>query len=91
MESVLLKLDRYSTAGARTMAEAGRNASFSAAVLHGLWAFLRTYFLRLGFLDGRWGFMLAVFNAECTYYRYIKRWLATRPEVGGTRQGGSVS
>lgn len=85
MESVLLKLDRYSTAGARTMAERGRRASFAGAIGHGLWAFVRTYFLRRGFLDGRWGFMLAVFNAETTYYRYIKRWLAERPEVGGAR------
>ena len=42
------------------------------AVLRALWAFVRTYFLRAGFLDGREGFMLAVSNAEGTYYRYIK-------------------
>ena len=28
--------------------------------------------LRAGFLDGRHGFMLAVSNAEGTYYRYVK-------------------
>ena len=37
---------------------------------HGWWAFFRTYVLRLGFLDGREGFMLAVSNAEGSYYRY---------------------
>jgi glycosyltransferase involved in cell wall biosynthesis len=36
----------------------------------------RCYFLRLGFLDGR--FLLAVFNAEGTYYRYLKAWLTPR-------------
>ena len=41
-------------------------------MLHGWWAFTRTYFLRLGFLDGREGFMLAVANAEGSYYRYLK-------------------
>jgi hypothetical protein len=30
---------------------------------------------RLGFLDGRKGFLLAVSNAEGTYYRYVKLWL----------------
>jgi glycosyltransferase involved in cell wall biosynthesis len=38
----------------------------------GAWAFIRTYVLRAGFLDGRHGFMLAVSNAEGTYYRYLK-------------------
>jgi hypothetical protein len=33
---------------------------------------VRTYFLRLGFLDGREGFMLAVANAEGAYYRHLK-------------------
>ena len=28
--------------------------------------------LNAGFLDGREGFMLAVSNAEGTYYRYLK-------------------
>lgn len=78
MESVLEKLNRYSTAGARDMAAAGRKGSLGRAVAHGLWAFFRTYVLRLGFLDGRWGFMLAVSNAEGTYYRYVKLWLLQR-------------
>ena len=78
MESVLEKLNRYSTASARDMTTAGRKGSLGRAVAHGLWAFFRTYVLRLGFLDGRWGFMLAVSNAEGTYYRYVKLWLLQR-------------
>lgn len=81
MEAVLEKLNRYSSASARDMTTAGRKGSLGRAVGHGLWAFFRTYFLRLGFLDGRFGFMLAVSNAEGTYYRYVKLWLAQRPEV----------
>jgi hypothetical protein len=34
--------------------------------------------LRLGFLDGREGFMLAVANAEGSYYRYLKLMLLER-------------
>ena len=33
---------------------------------------LRTYVLKRGFLDGRLGFVLAVYVAEGTYYRYLK-------------------
>jgi glycosyltransferase involved in cell wall biosynthesis len=81
MESVLEKLNRYSTASARDMTASQRRGSLGRAIVHGLWAFFRTYFLRLGFLDGRWGFMLAVSNAEGTYYRYVKLWLMQRDGV----------
>jgi hypothetical protein len=79
LETVLDKLNRYSTAGAQRMLLQGRRASVGGAVLRGLWAFVRTYLLQLGFLDGRMGFLLAVSNAEGTYYRYLKLWLLQRP------------
>ena len=47
-------------------------SSSSTAVDRGAWAFVRTYFFKRGFLDGREGFILAVSNAEGTYYRYLK-------------------
>jgi glycosyltransferase involved in cell wall biosynthesis len=72
IHDVLEKLDRYSTGNARDMLAAGQSAGVGKAVMHGLFAFVRTYFLRLGFLDGQHGLMLAVYNAEYTYYKYIK-------------------
>lgn len=80
MEEVLRKVDQYSTAGAERMHGKGRQASLTGAVLRGWWSFMRTYFLRLGFLDGREGFMLAVSNAEGTYYRYVKLLLLNRKQ-----------
>jgi hypothetical protein len=43
-----------------------------------LWAFFRAYILQCGFLDGREGFLLAVANAEGSYYRYMKAWFLER-------------
>lgn len=77
-EEVLRKVDQYSTAGAQRMHAKGRQATLAGAVVRGLWSFVRTYFLRLGFLDGREGFMLAVSNAEGTYYRYVKLLMLNR-------------
>ncbi|WP_244813869.1 glycosyltransferase family 2 protein [Caballeronia sp. Lep1P3] len=71
-ETVLRKLDAYSTAGARQRHAAGKRGSLGIAVTRGLWAFVRTYVLRRGFLDGRSGFMIAVFNAQTVYYRFVK-------------------
>ena len=77
-EEVLQKVNHYSSAGAAMMQRHGRQATLTGAVLRGLWSFIRTYFLRAGFLDGREGFMLAISNAEGTYYRYIKLMLLNK-------------
>jgi hypothetical protein len=72
LHDVLEKLDRYSSGSARDMQMRGRNASLAKAIGHGLFAFVRTYLLKLGFLDGRHGLMLAIYNAEYAYYKYVK-------------------
>ena len=72
---VLTKMDRYSSASAEQLYLLGKNSNLPKALAHGLWAFVRTYVLRAGFLDGAQGFALAVSNAEGTYYRYLKLWL----------------
>ena len=78
LEEVLHKTNQYSTAGAQMHYQRGRQSSLSGAVIRGLWSFVRTYVLRAGFLDGREGFMLAVSNAEGTYYRYVKLMLLNK-------------
>ena len=72
LESVINKMNLYSTGGARDNLKSGKKGSLRKAILHGLWAFFRTYFIRVGFLDGKEGVMLAIANAEVTYYRYLK-------------------
>ena len=88
LEEVLQKVNSYSTWGAQTLASHGRGAGLSTAIGHGAWAFFRTYLLRRGFLDGREGFMLAISNAEGTYYRYLKLMLMRK---GKQRRSDQVS
>jgi len=84
VHDVLEKLDRYSSGSARDMHSRGRSASLAKAIAHGVFAFVRTYLLKLGFLDGRHGLMLAIYNAEYAYYKYVKLMFIqsppTRPE-----------
>jgi len=81
LEAMMNKTNSYSTAGALMLHGQGRRASLVMAVLRGLWTFLRTYIFRLGFLDGREGFILAVANAEGSYYRYLKLMLLSEKAV----------
>jgi glycosyltransferase involved in cell wall biosynthesis len=80
LEDALSRMDRYSTASAQAILASGRRVSFFTGVGHGLFAFLRTYVLRAGFLDGPEGFLLAVANAQGSFYRYMKVWLAARQQ-----------
>lgn len=72
LEEMLAKKDRYSTLGAVKLAKEGKRHGMSAALMHGLWSFVRTYILKLGFLDGWPGFVIALGNFEETFYKYAK-------------------
>lgn len=83
LDQMLGKMNSYSTASARMFHERGRRASLATALAHGGWMFIRTYFLRAGFLDGREGLMLAIANAEGSYYRYLKLMLLSEKAASG--------
>jgi len=78
LEDSLSRMDRYSSARAQMIVDSGRSVWFLTGIVRGLWTFVQTYFIRLGFLDGREGLLLAVLNAEGTYYRYMKAWMKGR-------------
>ncbi|AGX86544.1 glycosyltransferase family 2 protein [Candidatus Symbiobacter mobilis] len=71
---VLRKIDRYSTASSAQAYARGKRASVLGAMGHGLWAFLRTFFLQAGFLDGEHGLVLAIARAQGSYYNHLKLW-----------------
>jgi len=73
LEDVIDKMNRYSTAGALQRLERGvRRGGMGLVVFKAIWSFCRAYFMRCGFLDGREGFIVAVSNAEGTFYRQLK-------------------
>jgi hypothetical protein len=49
-----------------------KTSSFSRALFHSCMTFLKNYFLKRGILGGREGFILSVYNAQTTYYKYLK-------------------
>ncbi|MEO7057354.1 MAG: glycosyltransferase family 2 protein [Caldimonas sp.] len=71
-DDALAKLNRYSSGRAADHAAAGRAGGVLPALLHAAWAFVRSYVVRRGFLDGGAGFVVAVYVAEGTWWRYLK-------------------
>jgi len=72
LEQMIHKMQRYSTLGAQKLQRKEKNATMWKALLHAMWSFFRIYFLKLGFLDGWAGFLIAFGNFEGTFYRYAK-------------------
>ena len=73
VEQMLGKMNHYTTAGALRLQQAGRRSGLAGAIGRGLWAFVRVYLLKRGFLDGAEGFIMAVSTAESAYYKHLKR------------------
>lgn len=72
LDEVLNKINLYSTYSAHEKQAKAQNGNLIKALIHGLWMFIRCYVLKFGFLDGKQGFILAIANAESSYYRYLK-------------------
>lgn len=77
VEDFLRKMQSYSTLFAEEN-QYKKNSSLLKALLHSWYAFFRTYILKRGCLGGREGFIISVYNAQTTFYKYLKLWEANR-------------
>jgi len=67
------KFNRYTTLAAEEMVKKGRSFSI-IDLLRPVGIFIKMYFLKLGFLDGIQGFILAVFSSAYVFTKYCKFW-----------------
>jgi len=65
----------YAWLGAQKRFASGKAGfGLSGAVLRALWTFIQIYFIRLGFLDGRVGFLVAVMYSQGSFNKYAGLW-----------------
>lgn len=72
------RMNRYSSLAALEIRKEGRRVSGIDLAARPLFAFLKTFVIRGGFLDGRLGLKISVLYAYYTFYKYVKAW-----EAGG--------
>jgi len=84
LSNILLKIDRYSTLGAREAYAAGKRSSIYSAAFRAFLVFFQNYFLRLGILDGSQGLTLSITDSMNKFCKYAK--LA---ELGKEMKGAS--
>ena len=69
-----LRMDRYTTLGAKQSHAQGKRASLASLVLSPTVVFFRAYVLKLGFLDGVPGLAIARFAAHYEFLKNLKLW-----------------
>jgi glycosyltransferase involved in cell wall biosynthesis len=69
----LYKMNRYSSYSANIRIQEQKPITFLKLLLGSVWMFNRCYFIQRGFLDGKVGFLLAVMQAQGTFYRGVKQ------------------
>ncbi|HRD71295.1 MAG TPA: glycosyltransferase family 2 protein [Legionella sp.] len=70
---VLYKLNKYSSYSAKTRIEMHKKTGFIRTCISTGWMFGRCFILQRGFLDGKLGFLFALFSAQGTFYRGMKQ------------------
>lgn len=71
IEEFLTKMQVYSSLFAEQNRDR-KSSSLGKAIGHGLGAFLKSYILKRGFLGGRRGLIISLYNSHTTYYKYLK-------------------
>ncbi|MEN8263328.1 MAG: glycosyltransferase family 2 protein [Nitrospirota bacterium] len=68
------RMEKYSTLAAKEIRKNSGNAGLFSLTIKPLSTFIKMYLLRLGFLDGSRGLMLAVLYSYYTFLKYAKTW-----------------
>lgn len=78
------KMQQYTELSADQAAGRKRTGPMRAT-LHAFWAFVRTYMFKAGFVDGGYGWLIAINSANIVFYKHMKIWEKNR----NRRHGGS--
>lgn len=80
----------YAWLGAQKRFASGKMGfGLTGAALRALWTFIQIYFIRLGFLDGRVGFLVAVMYSQGSFNKYAGLWTLRHPVL--LKQNAEIS
>ena len=71
------RIKRYTTLSVKQMKKDNRKSRWYNLVLNPAAAFIKMYFLKKGFLDGRLGFIVCVLYSYYAFMKYAKLWEKT--------------
>ncbi len=74
IEHYFMKFNSYTSLAAVELVRNGKRFRITDILLRPLFIFIKMYMLKLGFLDGVQGFILAVFSSAYVFTKYCKFW-----------------
>ncbi|MBG3130128.1 glycosyltransferase family 2 protein [Proteus mirabilis] len=72
---------KYASEWAKERHQRGKTTSYGSILSHTAGAFFKTWLLRMGFLDGKQGLVLAFVNAQYTFNKYASLWELSQKTV----------
>lgn len=72
MEQHYMQAQKFTDIAAKELFDNGKRASFFKLVIRPVIKFIRDYFINLGFLDGKAGYIVCRISAYATYLKYKK-------------------
>jgi len=66
------QMNKFTDLSAIQMKQKGKKSSLCGAIFRASWKFIHDYFLKRGFLDGRYGFIISVVSSFTTFVKYAK-------------------
>ena len=80
LDDHLRRMHTYAALIADQMRDVGKRKGFSAIIINPVWRFLRGMIFKRGFLDGWRGLAFHLVEARYVREKYLRAWLASRPE-----------
>lgn len=69
---IVAKMENYSNLASKELFQNNARINAVTPIFHGLWMFIRTFFLELGILEGFDGFVISIMNAGGSFLKYAK-------------------
>ncbi len=71
-EQHIQQAEKFSTIGAKALFDQGKKSSYAHLVFKPFARFVRNYIIKLGFLDGIYGWRICIISAKSNYWKYAK-------------------
>ena len=65
-------IDKFSDISANAMHESGKGLALIKMLISPIVKFIKSYFIKLGFLDGKYGFIVSWYSSYATFLKYYK-------------------
>ena len=72
IEQHIRQINKFSEISAKALFEKGKKSNLLKILISPVIKFIKSYFIKLGFLDGFSGFVVCVNSAYATYLKYVK-------------------